>query len=141
MVVRVLQDKLQDISSILIMMIKKSKATGYELESLTGKLNFISRIILAGRSFIQRIYQVQIGIKKKLHIDLKALVLQDLQMWRTFLSKYQDWNPIVDMDQLSGHPLEVVADAAGSAHLSFGAWLPHTSHWMYSQWEAEVFDV
>ena len=84
MVVRVPDDKLQDISGILIAMIKKQKATGYELESLAGKLNFISRIIPVGRSFIQRIYQVQIGIKKKLHIDLKALVLQDLQMWRTF---------------------------------------------------------
>ena len=43
MVVRVPQDKLQDISSILITMIKKCKATGYKLESLTGKINFISR--------------------------------------------------------------------------------------------------
>ena len=55
MVVRVPDDKLQDISSILITMITKCKATGYELESLAGKLNFISRIIPAGRSFIQRI--------------------------------------------------------------------------------------
>ena len=37
--------------------------------------------------------------------------------------------------------LEVVADAAGSAHLGWGAWLPHTSHWIYSKWETEVFDV
>ena len=59
MVVRVPDDKLQDISSILITMIKKCKATGYELESLAGKLNCISRIIPAGRSFIQRIYQAK----------------------------------------------------------------------------------
>ena len=133
MVVRVLQDKFQDISSILITMIKKCKATGYELESLAGKLNFISRIIPAGRSFIQRIYQVQIGIKKKLHIDLKAPVLQDLHMWRTFLSKFMGWNPVVDIEQLSHYPLEVVADAAGSANLGWGAWLPHIAHWMYGQ--------
>ena len=76
MVVRVPGNKLQDIST----MIKKQKTTGYELESLAGKLNFISRIILAERSFIQRIYQVQIGTKKKLHIDLKAPALQDLHI-------------------------------------------------------------
>ena len=136
MVVRVLDDKLQDISSILIAMIKKQKAIGYECESLASKLNFISRIIPAGR-----IYQAQIGIKKKLHIDLKAPVLQDLRMRRTFLSKFRGWNPIVDMEQLSHHPLKVVADAAGSAHLGWGAWLPHSGHWMYSQWKKEVFDV
>ena len=89
MVVRVPGDKLQDICSFLITMIKKCKAIGYKLESLAGKLNFISRIIPTGRSFIQRIYQVQTGIKKKLHIDLKAPVLQDLHMWRTFLSKFR----------------------------------------------------
>ena len=100
MVIWVPQDKLQDISSILITMIKKWKATGYKLELLAGKLNFISRIILAGRSFIQRIYQAQIGIKKKLHIDLKALGLQELCMWRTFLSKFRGWNPIIDTEHL-----------------------------------------
>ena len=131
MVVRVPDNKLQDISSILITMIKKLKATGYELESLAGKLNFIFRVIPAGRSFIQRIYQVKIGTKKKLHIDLKAPVLQDLHMWRTFLSKFRGWNLIVCMEQLSCHPLEVVVDAAGSAHLGWGAWLLHSRHWMY----------
>ena len=75
MVVRISQDKLQDIRGILFNMIKKQKAMGYELESIAGKLNFISRIIPAGCCFFQRIYQVQISIKKKLHIDLKARVL------------------------------------------------------------------
>ena len=122
-------------------MIKKWKATGYELESLAGKLNFISRIIPAGRSFIQRIYQAQMGIKKKLHINFKVLVLQDLHMWRMFLSKFRGWNPIIDVQHLSHHPVEVIADAAGSVQLGWGAWLPHTSHWMYGQWESEVFDT
>ena len=128
MVVQVPQDKLQDISITLITMIKKWKATGYELESLAAKLNFILRIIPAGRSFSQRIYQAQIGIKKKLHIDLKVLVLQDIHMWRTFLSKFRGWNPIVDIKHLSHHPVEVVAGAAGSAQWAgvFGCPIPVT---------------
>ena len=104
-----------------------------------GKLNFISRIIHAGYCFIQRIYQVQLGIKEKLHIDLKALVLQDLRMWRTFLDKFRGWNPIVNVDQLSHHPVEIVADVAGSVQLGWGMWLLHTGHWMYGQGEPEVF--
>ena len=47
----------------------------------------------------------------------------------------------MDIEQLSRHPLEVVTDAAGSAYLGWGAWLPHTGHWMYCQWELEVFDI
>ena len=120
-------------------MIKKCKAKGYELKSLVGKLNFILRIIPAGDCIIQRIYQAQIGIKKKLHIDLKAPVLQDLCMWRTFLSRFRAWNSIVNIEQLCRHLVEVVADAVGSVQLGWGVWLPHTGHWMYDQWEPEVF--
>ena len=35
--------------------------------------------------------------------------------------------------------MEVVADAAGSVQLGWGAWLPHMGHWMNGQWEPEVF--
>ena len=128
MVVQVPQDKLQDIGGILMTMIRKCKATGYELESLASKLNFISRIIPVGCSFIQRIYWAQIGIKKKLHSDLKVLGLQDLHMWGTFLNKFRGLNPIVNIEQLSCHLVEVVADAAGSVQLGWGMWLPHMGH-------------
>ena len=51
MVVRSLKDKMQDITLILITIIRKRKATSAELESLAGKLNFITKVVPAGRSF------------------------------------------------------------------------------------------
>ena len=50
MVVRILRDKMQDITLILIIIIRKHKATVAELESLAGKLNFIPKVVLAGRA-------------------------------------------------------------------------------------------
>ena len=44
-----------------------------ELESLAGKLNFITQVVLAGRSFTKRVYQSFQGIPKHRHIDLKQL--------------------------------------------------------------------
>ena len=38
-------------------------------------------------------------------------------------------------------PVEVVANAAGLVQLDWGAWLPHTGHWMYGQWESDIFDA
>ena len=42
MVVRILLDKLNNILAIIVLMIRKRKAMVAALESLTGKLNFVS---------------------------------------------------------------------------------------------------
>ena len=62
MVVRIPKDKMQDITLILIMKIRKRKAMAAELESLVGKLNFVAKAVLAGRSFTKRVYQCFQGI-------------------------------------------------------------------------------
>ena len=57
MVVRTPKDNMQDITLILIMIIWNRKVTAAELESLAGKLNFIAKEVLAGRSFTKRVYR------------------------------------------------------------------------------------
>ena len=57
MVVRIPRAKMQDITLILINIIQKHKATAAELESLAGKLNFIAKVVLVGKSFTKRMYQ------------------------------------------------------------------------------------
>ena len=88
MVVRVPQDKLHDISAILTKMIRSRKATSWELQSLAGKLNFITKAVPAGRSFMNRIYQAFRGIPNHWHIDLQSTVLSDLWMWKVFLQRF-----------------------------------------------------
>ena len=57
MVICIPQDKLQDIADIITKMVKTRKATSWELQSLAGKLNFIAKVVPAGKSFIKCIYQ------------------------------------------------------------------------------------
>ena len=56
MVICIPQDKLQDIAHIITKMVKTRKATSWELQSLAGKLNFIAKVVPAGKSFIKCIY-------------------------------------------------------------------------------------
>ena len=95
MVVQIQKDKMQDISLNLITFIRKRKVTAVELESLTGKLNFIAKAVPTGRIVTKRVYQCFQGIPKHRHIDLKQLVLVDLRMWKLFLLHFKGWKPII----------------------------------------------
>ena len=97
MVVRILRDKMQDITLILINIIRKCKVTVAELESLAGKLNFIAKVVPTGRSFTKRVYQCFQGIPKHRHIVLKHPVLADLRMWKQFLIHFKGWKPIIHL--------------------------------------------
>lgn len=75
MVVRTPEDKLQNISAILVSMIKNRKATTAVLESLVVRLNFRSKVVPVGRTFIRRIYDSSTGVPSHYHTELKSTVL------------------------------------------------------------------
>ena len=139
MVICIPQDKLHDIADIINKMIKTRKATSWEWQSLAGKLNFVTKAMPAGKSFIKHIYQAQAGVPHHSHIDLRSLVLSDLQMWKVFLAKFRGWMPVVDTKLLYASEVELFADVAGSAKLRWGAWLPYLELWMYGKWEENFF--
>ena len=130
MVVRIPKDKMQDIMVILITMIRKRKVTVAELESLAGKLNFITRAVPPGRSFTKWVYQSFQGVPKYRHIDLKQPVLADLHMWKLFLIHFKRWKPIIHPSVQKSEMVELFTDASGDVNLEWGAWLPHTGAWM-----------
>ena len=96
MVIWILHDKLHDIARIISKMVKQRKATSWELQSLVGKLNFVTKAVPAGKCFIKRIYQAQAGIPHYRHVDVRSPVLSDLRMWKVFLNKFRGWLLIVD---------------------------------------------
>ena len=93
----------------------------------------------AGKSFIKDIYQAQAGVPHHYHIDLEAQFFLTCEMWKVFLVKLRGWMPIVDTKLLHASAFELFADAAGSAKLGWGAWLPHLGFWMYGKWEEDFF--
>ena len=61
-VIKVPGDNRTDILKILTKMIRKRKAISLDLQSLTGKLNFLCKVVPAGKPFIQNVYQTFVGI-------------------------------------------------------------------------------
>ena len=95
MVVKVLQDKREDILKIITKIIQKRKATSLDLQSLAGKLNFQCKAVLASRPFIQNVYKTFTGVPQHQHTDLKGDLLADLRMWKSFLIHFIGWQLII----------------------------------------------
>ena len=80
MVIKVPEDKRADILKVLTKMVQKWKVTSLDLQSLVGKLNFLCKVVPAGKQFIQNVNQAFAGIPQHRHIDLKGNWLADLRM-------------------------------------------------------------
>ena len=124
MVVIVLEDKRADILKILTKMIRKRKATSLEIQALAGKLNFLCKVVPAGKPFIQRVYQTFAGVPQHRHIYLKNDILADKCMWKLLMFQYKDWQLIISNAERSRSAVELFMDAAGNPSLGWG----HSTH-------------
>ena len=139
MVIRVPEDKRTDILKILQKMLHKRKAIGLDLQSLAGKLNFLSKAVPAGRPFIQSVYQAFAGIPQHWYLDLKGNLLADLRMWKTFLLEFRGWQPIISKQDRARTAIELYADASSNPSLGWGAFLPSKGLWIFQQWDKGWF--
>ena len=61
-----------------------------ELQSLIGTLQFACKVVVPGRTFLQRMINLTRGVPSRFHhIRLNREFLKDLLMWKAFLAK---WN-------------------------------------------------
>ena len=81
-------EKISKYSSHILVVLRKEQATLKELQSLTGKLQFVSIIVPVGRAFLRRLYDLTIGKNKHSIIKLSEGALADLLLWLTFLKDY-----------------------------------------------------
>ena len=92
MVATLPRDKVVRIIQFIELMLDKSKRTKHELLQLLGHLNFASRVILPGRSFVSyliRLSSLVKNLRDMAHLDVHCR--EDLQMWHRFL---KNWNGI-----------------------------------------------
>ena len=82
-------ERLQEILSLLDVWLLKSKATLHDLQSLIGKLSFITSCVQASRVFMCRLllWLRQIHGKKSAQ-QIPVSVHKDLLWWKTFLPQY-----------------------------------------------------
>ena len=125
----------------------KWKITVKDLQVLTGYLNFLACTILPGRVFTRRIYAKYTNLvdnkskTKKLkqhhHVTVDSEFCFDCEVWRIFLSNYQEnavCHPMIDQDaMILARDLKFFSDASTSKRLGCGA--VFNNHWLFAQWE------
>ena len=128
---RLPEEKLAKCCSLIREFLTKKKVTLTELQSLIGLLNFTCSVIVPGRTFLRRLINLTVGVKRPRHfIRLNRETKADFHLWLTFLESYNGKSFFLDYIWLSSAKLHLYTDAAGS--LGYGA--VFGAHWFFGQW-------
>ena len=123
--------KLQKCRKLLTDFHKRRKVTLRELQSLTGLLNFTCSVVLPGRAFLRRLFDLTKGVRRPHHrIHLTKACRKDISVWLNFLENFNGRTFFLEEQWFSRAPLKLCTDAAGSK--GYGAIFGR--HWFYGEW-------
>ena len=109
-------DKLVEARQKVATMLNRKKAPLLDFQSLLGTLNFACRVIVPGRAFLRRLYDLTKGVSSKQHwIRLTAAARLDLRAWDTFLSKFNGRVLCLPTSFETSDVLKLFSDASGTA--------------------------
>ena len=133
MVIRIPADKLDEVREKLLFVLNRNKVTLRELQSLVGLLNFCARAIPTVRAFNRRFCDAMCGIVKPDHyIRVTRAIKDDIEMWLTFLSKFNGTCKFGPNTWLTNYQLNLFTDSAGNAELGCGVFF--SGHWTFFPW-------
>ena len=125
------QDNLEKCKTLLQDFLQRKKVSLKEMQSLVGLLNFTCSVVLPGRTFLRRMINVTVGVRRPTHlIRLTREVKGDLNMWLQFLAHYNGKSFFLDFIWISSVTLHLYTDSSGS--LGYGAIFGHK--WLYGEW-------
>ncbi|XP_078332529.1 uncharacterized protein LOC111130663 isoform X2 [Crassostrea virginica] len=88
---RLPMDKVLRIREMLDSFYVKKSCTKRELLQLLGHLNFASRVIIPGRSFVSYLLRLASSVRELHHyVHLNSECREDLYMWKLFLEQWND---------------------------------------------------
>ena len=133
MEMRVPPDKLTELKAEIKTWVRKTTITKKGLQSLLGKLFWVSKVVRYARAFIGRLLQQLRSLAStKDHIKVKLTVesRKDLVWWSSYLEHFNGIQMIINedpflltLDQMMDRPLEVCAGDA--TPMGGGAWHGH----------------
>lgn len=89
---RLPEEKIARIKSIIDSFASRKSCTKRELLSLLGHMNFASRVVQPGRSFVSHMISLSTSVRELYyHVKLTQDCRSDLSMWSLFLS---EWNGV-----------------------------------------------
>ncbi|KAK3732477.1 hypothetical protein QZH41_003780 [Actinostola sp. cb2023] len=97
-------DKLERLRVTLNSFSSRRSARLVQLQSLIGTLQFACRVVIPGRTFLQRIIHLTRGVTSRFHhIRLNAEFFRDIAMWRYFVDNWKGKSFFLE-DQVSASP-------------------------------------
>ena len=134
MIAQLPKDKVLRIIQFIEKMLDKSKCTKLELLQLLGHLNFASRVILPGRSFVSYLIQLSTSVQKlKDMVYLDIHCRQDLYMWHEFLRNWNGISLFYDNHFTTTSEMQLFTDAS---LIGFGGIFQN--QWFCSEWPPEL---
>ena len=112
-------DKLARIIAMIDGFRHRRRITKRELLSLLGHINFASRVIRPGRSFISYLLSLAASVKElHYHVYLNQACLRDLSMWYNFMSEWNGISFFYDENVTLAADMQLFTDASGVAYVA-----------------------
>ena len=137
MIVKLPQYHLCRIKDLLYVFLYQRTCTKSELLSLLGHLNYATRVIIHGRSFVSYLLTLAHSVKElHYHVTLNLGYLDDIRMWYEFLDQ---WNGIlffIDDNIVTAADFDLYTDT--SSAIGFGGHF--RNKWFQGKWPKLVID-
>ena len=128
---RLPEDKLQRTRDLLNSFTQRRSVRLVELQSLIGTLQFACKVVVPGRTFLQRMINLTRGVPSRFHhIRLSKEFFKDLTMWKAFLAGWHGRSFFLDTTVTPSPDLELYTDAASS--IGFGGYF--NGQWFQGRW-------
>lgn len=132
---RLPEDKVKKCLQLLTEFRNKTSCKLRELQSLLGYLNFCCSVVISGRAFLRRLYNLTVGVEQSYYfIRLTGEAKRDLMTWHEFVQHFNGKAMFLSDRFLSNSALHLYTDAAKS--LGFGA--IYGSAWLYGRFPSSL---
>lgn len=132
---RLPDDKVVKIRGLLTDFKCKKKVSLRDLQSLIGLLNFATQVVVPGRTFLRRLIDLTIGVKKPFYmIRLNNDARADLAAWYEFMNDFNGKSLFLSDDWVSSDTISLYSDAASTKGFAavFG------SKWFAQSWPSDM---
>jgi hypothetical protein len=127
-------DKVLRITAMLTQFLSRRTCTKRELLQLLGHLNFASRVIVPGRSFVSYLLGIACSVSElHHHVHLTNSCREDIRMWLLFLQQWNGVSFFYDIKRTASHDMELYTDACLIGHGGY-----FQGRWFSERWPQSV---
>lgn len=123
MQIRIPQNKVRELSNLLLYWVSKEKVLLSDLQAIVGKLIFFSKAMPGSRAFNRRFYNAMINFNNPCHnIRINCSMREDMETWLRFLENFNGVVYFPERELTTTDTLQLFTDNTGSAGLGCGCY-------------------